>query len=301
MEAQSEPLAHIGCWVALAERLAAEGQMNLNKLVEAAIYARLRRIGWLYQPEMTADRLSAEFETCLPSLRLACQDQEWQAALEAGKHLLAGDRIGDLAYKEAPDVFVCRNCGYLEMTETPAHCPQCGAWPGGYRKFVAIFNSDNSEPRNPQTVMECLSNNADELVNMVGSLNETQLRRSPASGGWSLREHITHFYDTQQMLDRRVGLMLEHNNPELQGLAVYALAREEAQHPSDTLEMLALYCTLRQATVTKLNSLPLKDLWRTGMHSEFGKITILRQVIYVAQHEQTHLPDVEKLCLEVSV
>ena len=35
--------------VALAERCAAEGQMNLNKLVEAAIYAEIRRAGWLYR------------------------------------------------------------------------------------------------------------------------------------------------------------------------------------------------------------------------------------------------------------
>ena len=273
----------------------------MNKLVEAAIYARQRRSGWLYQPEITAERLSAELETCIPSLKSVCQDPEWQAAFEAGKHLLAGDRNHDLPYKEAPDTFVCRHCGYLALAKAPDHCPQCGAWPGNFRSFVAIFNSDNQAPSDPSAVLTCLANNADELVNMVGSLDETQLRRSPACGGWSLREHIAHFYDTQQMMDRRVGLMLEHDNPELQGLAVYALASEEAQHPSDTLEMLALYRTHRQASVKKLKSLPLKDLWRTGMHSEFGKITILRQVIYVAQHEQTHLPDVEELCHEVII
>jgi hypothetical protein len=42
-------------------------------------------------------------------------------------------------------------------------------------------------------------------------------------------------------------------------------------------------------------ALPLRDLWRTGRHAEFGRITILRQVNYMACHEQTHLPDIEQL------
>ena len=300
MDTPSNLLSDIGRWVALAERLAGEGQMNLNKLVEAVIYARLRRLGWLYRPKVTAASLPADLQVCLPALKAACQAPEWQAALETGSRLLAGEHSHDLAYAEAPDAFVCRSCGHLALAEAPRRCPQCGAWPGGFRKFVAIFASDNSEPSDPLAVLTCLSHTADDLVEMVGHLSEAQLKRIPISEGWSLREHIAHFYDTQQMLDRRVARMLEHDNPDLQALAVYALASEEALHPSATLEMLASFCALRKACVERLASLPLKDLWRTGMHSEFGKITILRQAIYVANHEQSHLPDMEALCREVA-
>ena len=49
------------------------------------------------------------------------------------------------------------------------------------------------------------------------------------------------------------------------------------------------------ATQEDLEALPLRDLWRTGRHAEFGRITILRQANYMACHEQTHLPDIERL------
>ena len=32
-----------------------------------------------------------------------------------------------------------------------------------------------------------------------------------------------------------------------------------------------------------------------GWHQEFGQITVLRQIAYMANHEQTHLPEIEAL------
>ena len=32
-----------------------------------------------------------------------------------------------------------------------------------------------------------------------------------------------------------------------------------------------------------------------SQHSEFGRITVIRQVAYLAYHEQTHLPEIEAL------
>jgi hypothetical protein len=59
--------------------------------------------------------------------------------------------------------------------------------------------------------------------------------------------------------------------------------------------MLAQFLEDRASAVARLEALPLKDLWRTGRHSEFGQMTILRQVAYLAYHEQTHLPEIENL------
>ncbi len=51
--------------VALAERFAAEGQMNLNKLLEAVVYAQTRRAAWRYRPEVNAGRMQAELAASL--------------------------------------------------------------------------------------------------------------------------------------------------------------------------------------------------------------------------------------------
>jgi hypothetical protein len=51
--------------VALAERCVAEGQMNLNKLLEAAIYAKTRRAGWGFRPKVSAESMLLELEAGL--------------------------------------------------------------------------------------------------------------------------------------------------------------------------------------------------------------------------------------------
>lgn len=280
---------------ALAERFASEGQMNLNKLMEAATYAQVRRAGWNYRPPVTVNTMQAELEACTQSLRQAGLSPKLIAALETGRQVLAEHRQADLFAEEAPDVFVCRTCGHVALGSPPDHCPDCGAWPGRFRKFVAMFNGDNSEPTNPMEILALLAQNAESLARLVESLSEEEMRKTPNGSDWSIRDHVSHFYDTQEMLDARVDLMLRHDNPELTALAVYELATEADRHPASTHAMLAQFLDRRARCITRLEALPLKDLWRPGRHPEFGQLTILRQVAYLAFHEQTHLPEIEML------
>jgi hypothetical protein len=89
--------------------------------------------------------------------------------------------------------------------------------------------------------------------------------------------------------------MLKHDDPELAAVAIYDYATEEKGRPETTADMLAEFLDLRATSIAQLQALPLKDLWRTDRHSEFGQITILRQVAYLAYHEQTHLAEIEAL------
>jgi len=50
MDHSNQKLDDIARMVAVANRCEAEGQLNLNKLLEAVIYARARRLGWSYRP-----------------------------------------------------------------------------------------------------------------------------------------------------------------------------------------------------------------------------------------------------------
>ena len=289
-----------GRLVALAERLASEGQMNLNKLVEAAVYAAVRRSGWRYRPEVTRETMQRELEAVLQRLPDADQATELIDALEAGLHALEARRGSDLLAEEAPDVFVCRTCGHAGLGSPPDHCPDCGSWPGRFRKFVAFFNGDNQEPTDPMEVLALLARNPQDLARLVASLSEEEMARPPTAGAWSIREHVAHFYDTQEMLDTRIDLMLEHENPDLTPLAVYELATEQDRHPASTHAMLAEFRDRRTRCVARLESMALKDLWRPGRHPEFGRLTILRQAAYLAYHEQTHLPEIEALCAQIA-
>lgn len=293
---ETNKLHEIGRMIALAERCASEGQMNLNKTLEAIVYAQVRRAGWDYRPKVTAKTMQAELAKCLDDMRQADKLPGLVEVLETGLRALEEQRHADLLIEEAPDVFVCRTCGHAALEAAPERCPDCGAWPGNFRKFVAFFNRDNAEPGNPSDVLKLLQQNAVDLERLTGSLSEEQLMRKPAVNVWSIRDHIAHFYDTQVMLDARVKLMLEHDNPELAAMAVYEFATDEGRHPTTAHEILAAFVAKRTKCVANLQALPIKELWRPGRHPEFGQLTVLRQAAYLAYHELAHLPEIEELC-----
>ena len=299
MKQQTDCMNGIDRLVALAERCAAEGQMNLNKLLEAIIFIKTRQAGWGYYPLITTAGMLPELDASLQALKQEGIAIELISALESGRQALEEGRPGDLLIEEAPDVFVCRSCGHPSLGSLPDHCPECGAWPGRYRKFVAMFNGDNLEPTNPMEVLALLAYNAEELQKLVGGLSEEEMALRSMPGVWSIYEHISHFYDTQAMLDRRVELMLNYDDPELTALAVYELATQAEQHLASARAVLEEFRRKRSQCLARLESLPLKDLWRTGRHPEFGQITILRQAAYLAYHEQTHLPEIKVLRKQV--
>jgi rubrerythrin len=281
--------------VALAERTASEGHMNLNKLLEAAAYAQTRRAAWRYRPQVTKEAMAAELEASVQFLSREGVNPQLVAALEEGHQRLVDTPGEVLLFTDAPDAYVCRVCGHLALGSPPERCPECGSWPGRTRRFTAVFNMDNREPLNPVEVINLFAHNAIDLVGLVEGLNEEQLSQKPAADQWSIREHVAHFYDAQEMLDTRLTLMLEQDDPELAAMAIYEDAGSEEGRPETTNGLLSEFLNLRAKSIDLLERLPLKDLWRTGVHTEFGRITVLRQVAYLAYHEQTHLPEIEAL------
>jgi len=280
---------------ALAERFADEGYMNLNKLLEAGVYSQLRRAALDYRPKVIKESMQPELEASIQFLESHKTNPGLLAALKEGNQGLIEGRNTDLTLTDAPDCFVCRTCGHIALSTAPDHCPICGSWLGRFRKFVAVFNMDNYEPINPVEVIRLFARNAADLERLVNGLSDRQLTQKPAKDEWSIRDHVAHFYDAQEMLDTRLDLMLKHEDPELTALAIYEQAAEEEGRPAATADMLAKFLDLRAQSITLLEGMPLKDLWRAGRHTEFGRITILRQVAYLAYHEQTHLPEIEAL------
>ena len=292
----NEMTENVGRMAALADRFADEGQMSLNKLVEAAIYAQARRAGWQYRPLVTKERMAAELAVVVQNLEQDDLMADLSATLKRGLEAMESGRDDAMQRYSAPDVFVCRSCGYVALDQPPDRCPDCGYWPGGFREFVAFFKRDNMQPENPNHVLDLLESNAANLGMLVEDLSEEAMNHELVSGEWSIRDHIAHFYDAQQMMDTRVDLMLEHENPDLAALAVFKLAKEKDRHPPTARAILQEFIEARSKTVTILRDRPLEDLYRTGYHSSFGQLTIMRQVAYMVFHELDHLPEIEALC-----
>ena len=142
-----------------------------------------------------------------------------------------------------------------------------------------------------------------ELLIKAGYEHDTRIDRvfkwlldiRQEDGGWAIRNIVSHLRDAQGVLRFRLDLLLEQENPSLESKAVFEWATKEEDQPPTTREIFDLYRASRQETIAKLESIPLRDWWRTGEHEEFGTVTLRQQVSYFGSHEITHLPQIESL------
>lgn len=259
-----------------------EGQINLHKLLDAAVDSAIRSAAYAARATTSFASLGA-VRADLAAARL---DPALLAALAAAESAIAAGEVPLI--ETAPDVYVCRVCGQVALGAPPGRCETCGAWPATFRPFRGIFNVDNPDP---VASLDLLIAGPAVLDGLLADLSEEQLTAAPAPGAWSLQRSLQHLLDAQNLLGGRLERMLAEDDPPLAMESTWA--RPAAVQ--DTAAMYAGYCASRAATVARLEALPLRAWARTGRHTEFGRVTLLQQVGYFAYHELYHYPDfVEK-------
>jgi uncharacterized damage-inducible protein DinB len=262
---------------ALSLYCGAEGQINLHKLLEAAIYSISRRRAAGHTVMTFAD-----LAPTIAELRTLGVAPELVDALEQGAEIA---RTGGVPMADAtPDVFVCRVCGHTALAAAPERCPACGAWPATFRRFMGIFNVDNPDPL---ASLALLAQGPDAVESLIGDLAEEITTRTPAPGEWSIQRALQHLVDAQDVFAGRLERMLTEEHPPVAVEFVWTVAGQTRT----TQELLADFRRKRAATVARLEELPMKAWGRTGRHEEFGTVTVLHQAGYFAYHEAFHYPD----------
>lgn len=281
-----DPLTHL---LALAARLEGEGQYNNAKLLRAAADALLTRAA--HRLALPNDRaaLVAETDRAIETLAALNTQAELMAALNHARAALAEGRLP--RFVETPDPFVCRTCGHLALGEA-AVCPACGSQPDTFKRFRPVYWL---EAFDPFTALEHLHSTPKKVAALLDGVADSHANQAPAEDGWSLRQAISHLRDAQGVLDFRVNLILDHQNPILESKAVFEWATHEADKPPTVREIFETYRASRAQTAARLESIPLEDWWRRGRHEEFGDLRLYQQVSYFACHELTHFPQLESL------
>jgi uncharacterized damage-inducible protein DinB len=280
--------------LAVAGRLEDEGQYNLAKLCRAAADALSRREAHRLTPAVDPAALADHLRQVAGQLADLEADERLAEALTRGAATLADGRLP--LFDEFPHPYVCRRCGHVAMGEPAEACPQCGAWPGTYQRFMPNYWFDALEPF---AALERLRRTPDEVAALLEGLPEDILNRPAGDGGWAIRNTVTHLRDAQEVLAYRLDLFREEEHPKLEAKAVWTWATSEEERPPTTLEIFEAYKASREETLRKLEGMQLADWWRTGQHEEFGAITLRQQVSYFAAHELTHLPQIESLCRQL--
>lgn len=262
---------------ALSSLCGAEGQINLHKLLEAAVYSVLRGAA-----ASNAGVSMLSFSRVVQDLRALGLDSELAKALELGAEVV---QVGGVPLVGVtPDAFVCRTCGHTALASAPERCPVCGAWSVSFRRFMGIFNVDNPDPLSSLAI---LAQGPDEVEALIADLPEESTMLAPALDEWSIQRALQHLVDAQDLFAGRLHLMLTQKSPPLAVEFTWAKAREA----QSTRALLADFRRKREATVAMLEELPMKQWGRTGCHDEFGVVTVLHQAGYFAYHEAFYYPD----------
>jgi uncharacterized damage-inducible protein DinB len=277
--------------VALANKMEGEGQYNIAKLARAGAEALLRQAAYNLQLPTEDEALVAEIRRVARRLAGFGASRELLEALERGAAAMAAGRLP--LYDETPHPYVCRTCGWMVIGGPDEKCTRCGAWPATFMRFPPSYWLDALDP---YAAMRKLKDTPRDITELLKGLSEDAMSREPSPGEWSIRQVIVHLRDAQGLLDFRLKLLLEEEDPLLESKAVFGWAAQEAASPASTSEIFKTYLASRQRTITRLEDIPLESWWRTGRHEEFGPLTLRQQVSYFALHELTHLPQIEALC-----
>jgi uncharacterized damage-inducible protein DinB len=266
--------------LALATEIEKEGQYNGSKLLRAAHEALANRSstevevpadasGQAALLESTADELAGS-----PASVLAGPLRATARALRAG---------GVPLYDEAPDPHVCRICGETSLEPFGARCPTCGRWPNTTNQHRPIYWLRASTP--PEA-LELLA----QTPNTVASIIAAGDTHTPGpDGGWSAHQTLEHLNNAQSIFRGRIDQLLAGGEPELASVMVWKMGADELS----TLELFEQYSTLRTEILAVLNGAPLEAWWNRASHEEFGMVTLAEQTSYFANHEPTHLAQLE--------
>lgn len=273
----------------ISRGLTAEGYYGLAKLFWALSYTGSLKAAIAQSvPRMSTDLVS-EIETTLAGLRAGQEDSALISAVEFG--LAAARRDDNVAYSDIPDTYVCRNCGRIIIAEaeTLQSCVTCGSRPLTFMHVLPIWYFD---PLSPTRLMQALTETPDEISHALETMTEAQMSLKPVPGEWSVRELLWHLLVTQELLAVRADKIINLDNPVLEGVAAWATQLDESLSATQILDR---YRVSRQKTLSQLETIGAGDWWRTGMHSEFGQITLLQHVTYFARHEIGHLTQLDAL------
>lgn len=276
--------------LALALRLEGEGQYNLAKLARATADSLARRAAYRQARPPDGLNLAAEVNRVIDGLAGLAVDEAVVAALRRGAAVLAEGRLPLI--DDTPHPYVCRTCGAMALGTPTDNCPTCGARPDTFQWFPPVYWL---QALDPPAAQDRLRRTPFEVAALLDGLTEEDMARRPADGGWAVRHILTHLRDAQDVLEFRLGLFAQEDNPQLESKAVFEWATSEAERPPTARELLATYQATRARVLETLDALPPADWWRPGRHQEFGVVTLGQQVSYFATHEVTHLPQLAAL------
>jgi len=157
-----------------------------------------------------------------------------------------------------------------------------------HRNEYADFYADYISKVPEGDLLNFLDLQTGEFDGLVNDLSDDQASQPLAPGKWSVKQVLGHLSDTERVLSYRALRFARGDKKELQGFEQDDYVAAANSNGRSTTELLAELKSVRQATLSLLESLASEDSIRTGIAN--GKSVSVRALAYViAGHAQHHL------------
>ena len=136
-----------------------------------------------------------------------------------------------------------------------------------------------------------------ELEDLVEGMSDDELRWRPIPNKWSITEILAHLRDVErEAFQVRLRRTVTEDSP---AFALWDQDRSAADRDyisQSAREALAEFRALRLETVASLESLPVEQWSRVGVHPERGPATIEEQVTrQIKNHDLTHMIQIKDI------
>lgn len=145
-----------------------------------------------------------------------------------------------------------------------------------------------------QETLDSLRGFQSRLLLAIHGIPEADLRRPEAEGKWSIADVIAHLGDLELVAAVRIRSILADENPPLTILSQERwVARVHRGEP--IAELLEAFWFHRRLNLALAERLTAEEKLRTGVHHEYGAMTIPQILERLRRHEDKHLGQIERI------
>ena len=142
--------------------------------------------------------------------------------------------------------------------------------------------------------IKLLSTSNTRWTRLIKGIPNSNLRKRPASGKWSVAEILAHLADVEIVIAWRIRSVLGAPGTPVQAYDQNAWASAGHYDRRDPSKSIELHRVLRKANLALLKSLTPEQWKQYGQHAERGQESIEQIVRMVAGHDINHTQQMER-------
>lgn len=135
----------------------------------------------------------------------------------------------------------------------------------------------------------------EQLAKTLDGLSETQVSTVTSADIWTIQQIVHHIADSHMNAFIRMRLLLTENHPTIKPYDQDAWAALADVKTVSVAVSLALITALHTRWAAMMSALSSSEWERTGMHPEYGAISVASMVASYARHGNDHIAQIERV------